>query len=140
MQLTLEKILVLKQIPLFSDVPEPALADFIASSEEIVVVAGSDLIKKDELWQDMFVLLQGQIRISKDGEKIAEFLNHSVFGEIYALDPQSSDFTVTALEDSTLFRISGDALYQLMNEHKSIGRSIISSLCRYVRTNNSVIF
>jgi len=140
MQLTLEKILILKQIPLFSDVPEPSLADFVSSSEEFSVVAGADLIRKNTVWQDMFVLLQGQIRIAQDAHILADLSNHAVFGEIYALAPQQTDLTVTALEDSTLFRISGEALYQLMYEHKSIAKGIITNMCKRIRQESATFF
>lgn len=140
MQLTLEKILVLKNVPLFKDVPEPALADFIASSEELAAVAGADLIREGEMQNDMYVVLQGRLRVYKDGKTVTELRNHSVFGVIYALDEDVSTVNVSALEDTTLFRVSGETLYQLMSEHKSVEKSIIASLCRQLRENKENAF
>ena len=133
MQLTLEKILVLKNVPLFKDLPEPALADFIASAEELAAVAGSDLLRSGDEWSDMYVVLQGRIRIHKDGVTLKEFANQSVFGVIYALDGTISDVNVSVLEDTTLFRISSETLYQLMSEHTSVEKCIIASLCAQIR-------
>ncbi len=133
MRLTLEKILVLKNVPLFAGVPEPALSDFIAASEEIAAMEGTDIIRTGEMWSHLYIILQGQVRLHRDGRTVSEFSNYGVLGELSALDPAPSAVTVTAVEDTTMFRISGDALYRLMNEHKSIERSVISSLCRQLR-------
>lgn len=134
MRLTLEKILVLKNVPLFTGVPEPALSDFIAASEEVAAMEGTDIVRKGEMWSHLYVILQGQVRMHTDGRTVQEYSNYGVFGELSALDPAPSGVTITAVEDTVMFKISGDALYRLMNEHKSIERSIISSLCRQLRS------
>ena len=137
MQLTLEKILVLKNVPLFAGVPESALSDFIAASEEVAAIVGSDIIKEGEMWSDMYVILQGQVRLHKNGKTFKEFSTNDILGELGALDPAPSDVTVTATDDTMMFKISGEALYRLMNEHKSLERSIIVSLCRHLRSANA---
>ena len=120
MLLTLEKILVLKTVPLFKDIPEPALADFISGAEELAAVEGSDLINVNDEWSDMYVVLQGRLRVHKDGQTLKELGNASVLGVLYALDPAVSGVAVSVLEDTTLFRVPSETLYQLMSEHKSL--------------------
>ena len=137
MRLTLEKILVLKNVPLFAGVPESALSDFIAASEEIAAMVGADIIKEGEMWADMYVILQGQVRLHKNGKTFREFSTNDIFGELGALDPAPSDVTVTATDDTMMFKISGPALYRLMNEHKSLERSVIASLCKHLRASNA---
>lgn len=128
MRLTLEKVLILKDVPLFAGIPEATLSDIIAASEEITVMIGTDLIREGEAWNDMYIILQGQIRFHKNGTTVREYNALDVFGELTALDPAPADVTVTALEDTTLFKISGPALYRLMNEHKALGK-ILSNRC-----------
>ena len=84
MLLTLEKILILKTVPLFKDIPEPALADFISSAEELAAVEGSDLLNVNDEWSDMYVVLQGRLRVHKDGKTLKELGNTSVLGVLYA--------------------------------------------------------
>ena len=133
MLLTLEKILILKTVPLFKDIPEPALADFISSAEELAAVEGSDLLNVNDEWSDMYVVLQGRLRVHKDGKTLKELGNTSVLGVLYALDPSVSGVAVSVLEDTTLFRVPSETLYQLMSEHKSLEKAIISSLCGQLR-------
>mgnify|MGYP000840987259 FL=1 len=133
MLLTLEKILILKTVPLFKDIPEPALADFISSAEELAAVEGADLLNVNDEWSDMYVVLQGRLRVHKDGKTLKELGNTSVLGVLYALDPAVSGVAVSVLEDTTLFRVPSETLYQLMSEHKSLEKAIIGSLCGQLR-------
>lgn len=133
MLLTLEKILILKTVPLFKDIPEPALADFISSAEELAAVEGSDLLNVNDEWSDMYVVLQGRLRVHKDSKTLKELGNTSVLGVLYALDPAVSGVAVSVLEDTTLFRVPSETLYQLMSEHKSLEKAIIGSLCGQLR-------
>ena len=131
MRLTLEKVLILKNVPLFAGIPEATLSDIVAASEEITVMIGMDLIREGEAWNDMYIILQGQIRFHKNGTTVREY---------NALDPAPADVTVTALEDTTLFKISGPALYRLMNEHKALGKNIIRMLCRRIKSMRAQTF
>ena len=135
MRLTLEKVLILKDVPLFAGIPEATLSDIIAASEEITVMIGTDLIREGEAWNDMYIILQGQIRFHKNGTTVREYNALDVFGELTALDPAPADVTVT-----TLFKISGPALYRLMNEHKALGKNIIKSLCRRIKSLRAQTF
>ena len=140
MRLTLEKVLILKNVPLFDGIPEATLSDIVAASEEITVMIGMDLIREGEAWNDMYIILQGQIRFHKNGTTVREYNALDVFGELTALDPAPADVTVTALEDTTLFKISGPALYRLMNEHKALGKNIIRMLCRRIKSMRAQTF
>ncbi len=133
MRLTLEKVLILKKIPLFEGVPETVLSSIIEASEESAAMMGTDIIKEGEFWSDLFIILQGQVRLHKSGKTIQEHSSLDVFGELAALDAAPADVSVTALEDTTMFRLSGAALYRLMNEHKALERRVIQALCRRIR-------
>ncbi len=134
MRLTLEKVLILKNVPLFAGIPEAALSDIIAEAEETAAMIGTDIVKEGAVWNDLYIILQGQIRLHKDGKTVQEYNALDVFGELSALDAAPADVTVTALEDTTLFKIPGPALYRLMNEHKALERSIIKTLCQQIRS------
>ncbi|MCQ2914598.1 MAG: cyclic nucleotide-binding domain-containing protein [Alphaproteobacteria bacterium] len=133
MQLTLEKVLVLKNVPLFQNIPETVLADIISASEEISFVQGTDIINNGDNWNDLYIILNGQVSITKNGKVVSELSNYDIFGEIAALNPTISDLTITAIEDTFVYKISGFVLYRLMNEHKALERSIIISLCQRIR-------
>lgn len=136
MRLMLEKVLILKNVPLFADIPETVLSDIIAASEETVALIGTDIVKQGESWNEFYIILQGQVRAHRNGQTLREFNALTTFGELAALDAETADMTITALEDTIMFKLKGHALYQLMNEHKSLERSLIKELCRRLRSGS----
>lgn len=140
MQLTLEKVLVLKNVPLFAGIPESTLSEIIAASEETAAMIGTDIVKEGDMWNELYIILQGQVRLHKQGQTVQEHSALEFFGELSALDPAPADITVTALDDTIMFKLPGSALYRLMNEHKSLERSIITTLCRRIRKMRKEMF
>ena len=136
MRLTLEKVLILKNIPLFANLPEAALSDIISASEETAAMIGTDIVKEGEIWNDLYIILQGQVRMHRNGQAVQEYNALSTFGELAALDAEPAKATITALDDTTMFKIAGPALYRLMNEHKSLERNLFKMLCQRLRSAN----
>ena len=73
MRLTLEKVLILKNIPLFNGIPEAVLSDIINASEETAAMIGTDIIKEGDAWNDLYIILQGQVRAHRNGLTLREF-------------------------------------------------------------------
>jgi CRP-like cAMP-binding protein len=53
------------------------------------------------------------------------------------LDPQPRSASVTALEDTLLFRLDERVLYEMIAENQGLTRGIIQMLCRRLRTRRS---
>lgn len=140
MQLTLEKVLILKNVPLFAGIPEATLSDIIAASEETAAMIGTDIVREGDMWNELYIILQGQVRLHKNGKTLQEYATFDIFGELSALDAAPSDITVTALEDTVMYKIHGSTLYRLMNAHKALERSIIRMLCHRIREMRSEKF
>lgn len=128
MRLSLEKVLVLKNIPAFADVSESALSDFIYASEEVAFAKGKDILKKGDVNKYLYILLAGMVRLT-DGETIlSEVSVQEMFGEMTALNPTAIDVTVTAVEETLALRISSENLYEMMALHPNITKGIIKTL------------
>ena len=75
-----------------------------------------------------------EMRFEKDGKTIKELGKSSYFGATYAFDPAPINLTISAIDDTLMFRLRGIELYDLMNEHPDIARALIPALCKRVRT------
>lgn len=128
MRLSLEKVLVLKNIPAFADVSESALSDFIYASEEVAFAKGKDILKKGDINKYLYILLAGMVQLH-DGETIlSEVRVQEMFGEMTALHPSQTDVSVTATEETLALRISSENLYEMMALHPNITKGIIKTL------------
>ena len=135
MLLTIEKILVLKSVPLLSSVPENQLVDLATIAESVEYEAGEVIMNQGDLGTSMYIVVDGRVRIFDGDEELGDHGDRAVFGELAALDPEPRAASVQAIEDCTLLRIDGDSLYDLMSGNKELTKGIVQVLCDYTRQN-----
>ena len=128
MRLSLEKVLVLKNIPAFADVSETSLSDFIYASEEVAFAKGKDILKKGDFNKYLYILLAGMIQVHDGQTILSETQSQEMFAEMTALSPSVIDVTVTATEETLALRISSENLYEMMALHPNIAKGIIKTL------------
>ena len=137
MLLTIEKVLILKSVPIFSSVPEGQLVDLATIAESVEYEAGEIIMNQGDLGTSMYIVVDGRVRIFEGDKDLAEHGTRAVFGELAALDAEPRAATVQALIDCTLLRLDGESLYDLMAGNKEVTRGIVHVLCDYTRQNLS---
>ena len=135
MLLTIEKVLILKSVKIFSSVPEAQLADLATIAESVEYDAGDTILKQGELGTAMYIVADGKVRITEGEKELGILGSRTVFGELAALDPEPRAANVEAVEDCTLLRLDGESLYELMSGNREVTRGIIQVLCEYTRNN-----
>jgi CRP-like cAMP-binding protein len=69
-----------------------------------------------------------------DGEKTINFLGErEIFGELALLDPEPRSASVDAEEETRLFRLDRDTLFDLMTDNVGVVSGIMQVLCRRLR-------
>lgn len=132
--LTIERVIKLKAVDIFSQTPEEDLVEVASIVEEVKVEKGENVIRKGEIGRSMYIIVKGEMRVHDEGKKLADLKENAVFGELAALDPEPRTATITALQDTELFRLEEGPLYDLMAEHVEVVRGIIRVLCRRMRS------
>ena len=136
MMLTLEKVLFLKSVDLFAKVPETDLVEVAAIAKEAEYRSGEPVVREGDLGDSMFIVVDGRVRVHKKDRELEQIGPRQVFGELLALDPAPRSATVTAMDDTLVFSLAGDLLYDLMAEHMDVTRGIIRVLCQRIRASN----
>lgn len=135
MLLTIEKVLILKSVGIFSSVPEAQLVDLATIVESVEFDAGEIIVNKGDLGTSMYIVADGKVRIFEGERQLGELGSRAVFGDLAALDPEPRAASVQAMEDCTLLRLDGESLYELMAGNKEVTRGIVHVLCDYARQN-----
>lgn len=133
MSITFEKVLILKNIPMFENASEMALSDLIASAEEKTYKAGDILIDNQKENTSLFIMLVGKAEAVLDENTVLEFGPRHFFGETTVLSPAILPYQIKATEKTTVLKISGNRFYQVMSLHPSIAKGFIGELSRRLR-------
>ncbi|MFP6806290.1 MAG: cyclic nucleotide-binding domain-containing protein [Pseudomonadales bacterium] len=135
MLLTIEKVLILKSVDIFSSVPEAQLVDLATIVDTVEYQAGDVIIHKGDLGSSMYIVVDGKARVYEGDQELGILGHRGVFGHLAALDPEPRAASVQAIEDCTLLRLEGESLYELMAGSKEVTRGIVRVLCDYARQN-----
>ncbi len=133
MRITLERVLILKSVDLFSAVPADALVEVASILEEMEFGPGEEILREGGMGTAMFIIIDGRIRVHSGGRDIAELGPREIFGELAALDPEQRAASVTALEPTQLFKLSSAPFLRLMANHMEVTRGILRVLCGRIR-------
>ena len=131
MLVTIEKVLVLKQIQLFKAVSNMALSDLMSLSEEYTFKKGAILIQEEEQNQNLYIILSGTVRVgSKKQSRIVEA--HETLGlESVFLIGEAGVRAVTQ-ERTVLLKVNRDKLYRMMALHPSLAKAILHALSEQI--------
>ena len=117
---------VLRGLPYFADLPQGLLDQVCRESERIEVDAETTIIQEDSLSEDMFVIVEGELRVTKMGTDrevvLATLGPGEVVGEIALLDNAPRTASVTAISKSSLIRIPANAFEDLIEDSRVVRR------------------
>ena len=133
MLLTIEKVMILRDIGIFANVPDRYLADIASLVEEEEVPAGQLIIREGDLGSTMYVIASGRVRVLSGGRAITEIGEHDVFGELAVLDPEPRSASIEALVDTHLLKLSHAQVDDLMASNMEIVRGFVRMLCSRLR-------
>jgi CRP-like cAMP-binding protein/ATP/ADP translocase len=137
--LLIERVILLKTLGIFSETPEQVLVEVASILEEVEIKAGQPIFEKGDMGSCMYIIIDGQVRVHDGAQTLRNLGPGDIFGELSVLDPEPRSASVTALENTRLFRLYRDGLYELMTDHIEVVRGIIRVLCRWLRAGNQKI-
>lgn len=134
MLLTLEKVLILKSVSIFKNIPEETLAEVALSLKHVKAPAGKTIVTKGELGRSMYIIIAGRVKVHDGDKTVATLGQREIFGELAALNPEPRTFSVTTLEETQLFRLDNETLNELISEHVNLASGIIQVLCQRLQS------
>jgi len=118
---------------MFKHTPDDLLLSMAAIVQEVQVMAGQAIVCKGEFGTDSYIVVEGAVKIHDGDKLITNMGSRDMFAELSALSPEKRIASATASEDSLLFKISGESLYEFMNLHAGFAKGVIEFLCFRIR-------
>ncbi|MBL7996106.1 Crp/Fnr family transcriptional regulator [bacterium] len=141
---SLHKIDVLKKVPIFSEISSKDLEKIVAVTHHRKYRKDNMILIEEEAGQTMFILMSGQVkisRISEDGREVilAVMGAGDFFGELSLLDGQSRSANVTVIKDAEMLLINRDDFLSLLTEFPRIAIQLLRELASRMRKSDSQI-
>jgi len=135
--IVLEKILLLRSVTFFKEIPDDLLLQIVTTSvTEEIVAAGDAILKKNDKGRNMYIIASGRVSIHDENIIFKELGEREIFGELAALSFGRRLASASALTECLLLKISSTTLYQLMDVDIGMAKGIIKALCERTESIN----
>ncbi|MBX3721369.1 MAG: cyclic nucleotide-binding domain-containing protein [Turneriella sp.] len=130
---TLEKILLLKSVGMFSDISGEDISRLIQISREVEMPAGTQVFHTGEEGHELFILLAGEIKIHRDGRDLAVLKRGDFLGEMALLDNEPRSADATTVTDCKLLSIGQRDFFDVLSGRPEILKAILRLLSGRLR-------
>lgn len=139
MELIIDKVMALKAVNIFSNLPEHILAEIAEIIDIEEHTEGETIIYKGDIGNSMYLIRKGRVKVH-DGDKIFARLNENdIVGELSLLAPVPRTANVTATENLVLFKIEREYFMDLLYEEPELMHGIMEVLVNRIMHLNDKI-
>ena len=123
----------LKAVPLFQGMTEPALEAVCGLATEVRFADGQAVTVEGEPGEAFYVVVDGQLRVSRHGKTIRDLGPGDFLGEISLIDGRPRTASAVAIGDVTALAIERPAFQELMDRFGAVRLGILMSLSDRIR-------
>lgn len=132
------KVDLLRSVPLFAECSKGELRKLAAIADEIDLREGTVLTREGRSAHEFFVLVEGTVRVTKDGRTLADLGPGEWLGEIALLTKAARTATATATSPVVALVIVDRDFRRVVEEIPSIAMKVLSCVAdRMARTPQS---
>ena len=131
--IVVEKMLFLRQVPLFSSMATSELTQVASIAREVTFHAGSRIIQEGEHGDSMFLIVDGEVSIQRGETPLKTLHARDFFGEMSIIDGEARSASAIANKDCLLLRIDRGDFNDLLATYNSAAISVIRALIRRLR-------
>jgi CRP/FNR family transcriptional regulator, cyclic AMP receptor protein len=127
------KVELLRKVPLFSELSGRDLSELSGLVDEIEVPAGRVLCQQGTIGEEFFVIVDGSVRVERDGRELSTLGPGQFLGEVSLIDEGPRVATATTTTDARLLVIAHRQFHSLMDRYPSIETCVLRSLAKRIR-------
>jgi CRP/FNR family transcriptional regulator, cyclic AMP receptor protein len=131
------KVQALKAAPLFKGLSRKDLTALARVSEDLEVESGTVLCREGEIGQEFFVIVDGKVKVTRKGRRVAIRGGGDFVGEIALLEEIPRTATVTADTPVRLFVLTRKDFRHLLDENPGVERKVLLALARRLAETSS---
>lgn len=121
-----ERLLVLRKVPAFSTSTIQPLVSLAKRAKSIHFSSGDVIFKEGDESETFWVIAAGRVKISRGGSKVVERGPGELIESFAAFGAARRQYTATAVVPVTMLAIDKDVLFDRMEEHFELTRSVMA--------------
>jgi CRP/FNR family transcriptional regulator, cyclic AMP receptor protein len=129
----IEKVILLQNVDVFSEVSSEQLAYLAAIAEEITCAANTPLYKEQDPSDSMYIVLEGRVRLHRGDTEVTVAKHGEAFGTWALFDDEPRLVAATPLEDSKVLRIDKEDFIDLLADNIKITQGVLKAIVRRLR-------
>ena len=130
---TVEKVLFLKSIDLFAQIPGEDLSQIAQITDENRFAEGDEIFLEGDAATSLYLIIAGAVRVIRGKTHIKVLGKGEVVGEMAILDSEPRSASVYADSDVVLLQIAREDFREILREKPEIAQGIIQVLTRRLR-------
>ena len=130
---TMERILFLRHVPLFADLPPGDLKQIAAVAGEQLYDDGTFIAREGDAGNELLVIVDGEVGVVTGGAEIARRRRGEYVGEMAVLDGEPRSASLVARGTVRALRIGRRELETILRERPEASHAMLIALTRRVR-------
>jgi CRP/FNR family transcriptional regulator, cyclic AMP receptor protein len=127
----------LRRVPLFQGMTDRALEEVAALAHEIQIEGGQPLTTEGDDGDAFFLLLDGEVEITRGGGTIGHLAPGDFMGEISLIDGRPRTATATAVGPVRALEVCRPEFLDLMDRHPAVRLGILIALTDRIRSDEA---
>jgi CRP/FNR family transcriptional regulator, cyclic AMP receptor protein len=127
------KLEMLRRVPIFAGCKTNALEQIGQLADEVDVPDGQVLIREGTFGEQFFMIVEGRVRIERDGQTVRTLGPGEFLGEIALIDKGRTTATATSEGPAKLFVLSHQGFISLLDRSPAIRLEVMTALAARVR-------
>jgi CRP-like cAMP-binding protein len=129
----LERVLLLQNVDVFSDVTLEQLSYLAAIAQEITVPAGRRVYKEGDVPDGLYIVVSGCVLMRHSLEEIDRVSSNGTFGVWALFDDGPRLATAESVEESRLLFVPREEFYNVLSEHVEIVAGLFKHLVQRLK-------
>ena len=127
----------LGRCPFFAGLSRSELIELAKATEDMEVEEGKVLTREGESGREFFVIIDGEVAVTKDGSEIRRLGPGDFFGEIALVEDTPRTATVTAAAPLRFFVLTRQSFRSLLARQPELEQKVNEALKERLRTTEA---
>jgi len=130
---TIEKVMALQNVDVFSEVLTEQLAHLALIAEEVTFEVNEVVYRESDPPQAMYLVLEGKVRLHRGDLEVTVASANEAFGTWALFDDEPMVVTATVVSSCRLLKIDRDDFIDLLADYVQITQGVLKAMVKRLR-------